>query len=197
MSLDEIITTLAAEDPNRVLPYGFDNPHSYRGYYTDLAFEPATDITVGDMLEAARNALGHTYTGWKGGEFRMSGYSDCWLSMEGSASGESIGPLLLKLMLAAGKDGPVPAPLDARRAEVLAEAIRVAQSAPTPDCSNFSSLNDAFNGGQNVAVQAIRELAGDVDEDSCATCSHTDDYHYPDCMHIACDCAAFVRRDAA
>jgi hypothetical protein len=82
------------------------------------------------------------------------------------------------------------------RGVALAEAISAAQSAPTPDCSNFSSLNDAFNGGQSVAVQAIRELAGDVDEASCATCSHDEDFHYPDCMHIACDCSAFVRRDA-
>ncbi|MFE4658132.1 hypothetical protein ACFRFJ_15785 [Streptomyces hydrogenans] len=102
MTLEELITTLEAADPTLVLPYGFTNPHSYRGYYHELAFEPATDITVGSMLADARSALGTTYTGWKGGTFTMQGYTDCWLAQEGSAGGETLGLLLLNLMLAAG-----------------------------------------------------------------------------------------------
>lgn len=141
MSLDDIITTLAAEDPTRVLPYGFDNPHSYRGYYEDVAFEPATDISVGDMLEAAQSALGATYTAWKGGEFQMAGYSDCWLSMEGSASGESIGPTLLRLMLAAGKASPV----GPTATQPAAEARVVAYRAPSgylycPNCCSGTGM---------------------------------------------------------
>ena len=109
MTLAELITVLEAADPNLVLPDGFTNPHSYRGDYMDLAFEPASNVTVGQMLADARSALGTTYQGWKGGDFEMRDYTDCWLSMEGSASGDSIGPLLLRLMLAAGKTAPAAA----------------------------------------------------------------------------------------
>lgn len=104
MTLGELIETLAAEDPARVLPLGFNNPHSYRGYYTDLAFETASNISVGDMLTAARSALGATYQGHKGGDFTMNEYTDVWLSERGTASGETIGITLLRLMLANGRE---------------------------------------------------------------------------------------------
>jgi hypothetical protein len=109
MTLDELIAALTAADPDLVCPDGFDNPHSYRGYYTDLAFEPASDVTVGDMLANARSALGATYQGWKGGDFEMDGRTDCWLSMEGSASGESLGGTLVELMLRAAGPSHRPA----------------------------------------------------------------------------------------
>lgn len=102
MMLEDLIKMLEAEDPRKVVPYGFTNPHSYRGYYMDLAFEPASNVTVADMLEDARSALGTTYTGYKGGEFTMTEYSDCWLSEEGRSGGETIGPLLMELILRAG-----------------------------------------------------------------------------------------------
>lgn len=61
MTLDELIAALDAADPDLVLPDGFTNPHSYRGYYEQLAFEPAQDVRVADMLADAREALGTTY----------------------------------------------------------------------------------------------------------------------------------------
>jgi hypothetical protein len=102
VTLAELIAALEAEDPRKVLPRGFNNPHSYRGYYDELAFEPATNVTVAAMLHDARSALGATYQGYKGGDYEMSDYTDCWLAFEGSAAGETIGPLLLELMLANG-----------------------------------------------------------------------------------------------
>ncbi|MFD5848364.1 hypothetical protein [Streptomyces chartreusis] len=106
MNLGDIITRLEAADPQQVVKHGFHNPHSYRGDYYDLAFEPATDITVADMLEAARSAVGATYQGWKGGDFKMNEYDWCWLSEEGTASGETISPLLLDFMLTSSVDRP-------------------------------------------------------------------------------------------
>jgi hypothetical protein len=103
MTLDELIAALEAADPALVLRDGFTNPHSYRGIYADLAFEPARNVTVGEMLADARSALGATYQGWKGGDYTMTGWADCWLSEEGHASDETLGPTLLRLMLAAGK----------------------------------------------------------------------------------------------
>jgi hypothetical protein len=99
IDLGGIITRLEQEDPNRVLPIGFANPHSYRGYYEQLAFEPVRDISVGDMLTAARAALGTTFEGWKGGDYLMIESTDCWISLHGESADNKIGPLLLELML--------------------------------------------------------------------------------------------------
>lgn len=99
MTLGELIAALEAADPAKVVPYGFDRPHSYRGYYTDLAFEPARNVTVAAMLADARSAVGATYQGWKGGDYVMGLSTDCWLSDEGTASGDTMGPLLLRLLL--------------------------------------------------------------------------------------------------
>lgn len=101
MTLDELIAALEAEDPARRLPLGFSHPHSYRGFYDELAFEPTANVTVGEMLADARSADGTTYQGWKGGDFTMTGWTDCWLAEEGTGGGEQIGSLLLTLLLAA------------------------------------------------------------------------------------------------
>lgn len=54
MTLGELIKALEAEDPMWVLTHGFSSPHSYRGFYNQLAFEPEKDISIGAMLEAAK-----------------------------------------------------------------------------------------------------------------------------------------------
>lgn len=98
MNLQQLIDALATADPNRVCPIGFTNPHSYRGYYDQLAFEPAHDVRVSDMLACATGAIGATYSGYKGGEFTMDASTDVWLAEYGS-TGETIGPVLLAYML--------------------------------------------------------------------------------------------------
>lgn len=104
MTLDELIVALEAADPALVLPLGFSNPHSYRGDYMDLAFEPTANVTVGAMLADARSARGTTYQGYKGGDNTMDGWTDCWLAEEGSsANAETIGAVLLTLLLTAGQ----------------------------------------------------------------------------------------------
>ncbi len=100
LNLGEVIEALEAEDPARRLPLGFHQPHSFRQYYDDLAFEPAENIAVGEMLAAARSALGATMTGYKGGDYVMDVLSPCWLAYYGE-SGETLGRTLLRLMLAA------------------------------------------------------------------------------------------------
>ena len=71
MTLGELIEELKRHDRNKIVPMGFHHPHSYRGYYDQLAFEPARNITVGEMLNCAQEALNTTYPGWKGGDFTM------------------------------------------------------------------------------------------------------------------------------
>ena len=104
MYLRELINELERHDPTKVVPLGFANPHSYRGYYNDLAFEPAHDVTIGSMLACAKSALGSTYEGYKGGDFKMGEWTTCWFASYG-ACGETIGHHLLRFMLDAARGG--------------------------------------------------------------------------------------------
>lgn len=83
MKLKEIIEILQALPPNQKVKSGFCCPHSYRGHYRDLAFEPCKDTTVGKMLAEAQSAVGAHYTGWKGGEFLMTDTTPCYLAVVG------------------------------------------------------------------------------------------------------------------
>lgn len=103
LTLDILIDRLSQEDPNKTLKIGFTNPHSYRGYYEDLAFCVAENVTVGQMLADARSAVGTIYQGWKGGDYRMEEYSQVWLVSERGDNGESLGALLLEYMLSQGQ----------------------------------------------------------------------------------------------
>lgn len=98
MILKELIAFLEAHDPDQVVPIGFANPHSYRGQYYDLAFEPVEQVTIGSMLACAREALGTTYEGYKGGDYEMSECTDVYLAEYGS-TGEQIGLVLLCYMV--------------------------------------------------------------------------------------------------
>lgn len=72
MTLKEYIKRLEAADPKQEVALGLGNPHSWRGSYDELAFEPVGNTTVGEMLAEARKALGATYTGYKGGDYTMN-----------------------------------------------------------------------------------------------------------------------------
>lgn len=97
MYLGELISFLEKRDPSTSMPLGFGRPHSYRGDYSNVAFRPVRDTTVGEMLQAARSALGTTYHGYKGGDYEMHEYVKCHLAAWGEC-GEEIGPLLLAFM---------------------------------------------------------------------------------------------------
>ena len=79
-TLGEIIAYLKTLPPDQVVKHGWDDCYSYRGYYEDLAFQQAANVTVGTMLSVAESALGETFTGYKGGEYRMGASTDCWLT---------------------------------------------------------------------------------------------------------------------
>lgn len=99
MTLGDLIATLKEHPAGRVVYVGFNNPHSYRGYYEQVAFEPAENISIGEMLAAAEEALGSTYQGWKGGDYTMSSYTSCWIANEGD-TGDELSERLLSYMLA-------------------------------------------------------------------------------------------------
>jgi hypothetical protein len=159
MTLGELITALEAADPTRTVRHGFTHPHSYRGDYMDLAFDPDTDVTVADMLADARSALGTTYQGWKGGDFTMSEHTWCWLSEEGDASGETISALLLELMLAA----PAAPSAPADRAAILREAAdRI--KAMTDEAYDRALSDDeiGYGNGLENAADELRRMADEA-----------------------------------
>lgn len=95
--LKEIIEFLETLNQDAIVPFGFGEPMSYRGYYSELAFEPKENAGIGDMLTHARNALGNTFTGYKGGDYTMTETTDCWIASWGCSGGDKIGPTLLQL----------------------------------------------------------------------------------------------------
>lgn len=72
MKLKDLIALLEKFPADKRVAHGFGNPHSWRGSYDELAFEPVDDTTVGEMLAEARSAIGQTYDGWKGGDYLMT-----------------------------------------------------------------------------------------------------------------------------
>lgn len=117
MTLGELIEFLAKRDHAHVPPVGFEHPHSYRGIYSELAFEPARGISIGDMLASAKSALGKTFTGYKGGSFTMGEHSDCYLANYG-CSGEAIGVVLLGYMCGEHQSAELAQPQQAQSGEL-------------------------------------------------------------------------------
>lgn len=101
MRLGALIRALEAMPRDAVVPFGFSRPNSYRGYYDQVAFAPAENVTVGSMLAHARSAIGPTFTGWKGGDYTYDEWTDCWIAEPGDATGDGMGPTLLRYMLRA------------------------------------------------------------------------------------------------
>jgi hypothetical protein len=99
MTLGELIKFLdSCKDKSTILRRGFWHPHSYRGYYDELAFEPRNEVSIDSMLTSACSAVGETYTGWKGGQFTMTHHTPVYLAYEGNTGKEITSDLLLDLM---------------------------------------------------------------------------------------------------
>lgn len=67
-----------------VFTSGFNAPHSYRGTYADVAFEPARKVTLGEIKRAIERAGDEMFTGWKGGEYTYGDDTPCHLAYEGT-----------------------------------------------------------------------------------------------------------------
>ena len=86
MTLEELISELYKLPKDKVIKKGFANPHSWRGSYRELAFEPFGPVTIMSMINDANNACGATYTGYKGGEFYMSEDSNVYIDCYGGCN---------------------------------------------------------------------------------------------------------------
>jgi hypothetical protein len=89
--LIEILGGVDASTPVRFSDseYGPGNPHSYRGYYSDLAFEDVSDVTAQALLADCHDALGQTFEGYKGGDFTMGKDTPLWNAPYG-CSGKAV-----------------------------------------------------------------------------------------------------------
>jgi hypothetical protein len=83
MKLGNLIRILKIADPTIAVVNGFGEGYSYRGYYDQLAFEPAQNTTIGAMLESAESCVDRTFHAYKGGDYVMTLDSYIWLAEYG------------------------------------------------------------------------------------------------------------------
>lgn len=87
-SLIEALSAMPAEAPVQKVA----DPHSYRGYYSDLSFEPGVGMTTaGELLALCKGCMGEKFTGYKGGDYWMSGGTPVWLAFYGSCGEKIVG----------------------------------------------------------------------------------------------------------
>lgn len=83
LTLGKLIAALEAM-PKDAQVVNLNHAHSYRGYYSDLAFElGAGTRPVGDLLAECRAAMGQVFEGYKGGDFVMGALTPLWVSEYG------------------------------------------------------------------------------------------------------------------
>lgn len=83
MTLGGLIDRLAALPADLEIE-GFGEPHSYRGYYSDLAFERTDKTAAGVVLAMCRDCMGGVFQGYKGGDFQMGRNTPVWIASYGS-----------------------------------------------------------------------------------------------------------------
>lgn len=84
MTLGELIDVLGQLPGDTEIP-NLTEPHSYRGYYSDLAFELGPETrTAADLLVECRSAMGKVFIGYKGGDFVMGELTPVWVAEYGS-----------------------------------------------------------------------------------------------------------------
>lgn len=73
--------------PLQKLIENIGEPHSYRGYYEDLAFEKEVGVrTVESLLGELKGiCLNNTFEGYKGGYFFMDADTPLWIASYGSS----------------------------------------------------------------------------------------------------------------
>jgi hypothetical protein len=101
MALGDLIDWLEKQDRKLIVKDGFGSPHSDRGSYDELAFTPEPEAKIADMLKYAKSADGETFTGWKGGEYKMSRSTPVYIGNNGEC-GEEITQIHFKYWLVTG-----------------------------------------------------------------------------------------------
>jgi hypothetical protein len=97
VTLGALIEWLESKPQHAVISVGFGEASSYRGDYRDVAFEPKSDATIGEMLRHAKDALDQTFEGYKGGFYTMHKDVECHIAEWGVSGDCKISSLVLKL----------------------------------------------------------------------------------------------------
>lgn len=98
LTLGELISKLEKVEKDSVTvrfdfeyirPSGID---SWRGSYEELAlsFDLEGSITVKELLVILKDAVGKTFTGYKGGEFLMSKHTPIWVANYGNSGSTGV-----------------------------------------------------------------------------------------------------------
>lgn len=83
MTLGKLIAALEAM-PEGAEVANLNSAHSYRGYYSDLAFERDEGTRpASDLLKECKTAMGQVFFGYKGGDFVMGALTPVWLASYG------------------------------------------------------------------------------------------------------------------
>ena len=83
MTLGKLISALEAM-PSDAEVANLRDAHSYRGYYSDLAFEKSDDTRpAADLLAECRAAMDKVFEGYKGGDFAMTERTPVWVAHYG------------------------------------------------------------------------------------------------------------------
>lgn len=99
LNLGQLTRYLENEAEEAIVRFNFGYMHpttlnSYRGYYCDLALGYAEDdgkeVSVKTLLAMLKGAVGKKFTGWKGGEFRMTTETPVWVASPGDNPGVGI-----------------------------------------------------------------------------------------------------------
>ncbi len=82
MTLGDMIARLESLPGGVMVP--LSNPHSYRGYYSDLSFEQTEPVAAEHLLKKCNAAMGKCFHGWKGGDYYMHAGVPVWVADRGS-----------------------------------------------------------------------------------------------------------------
>ena len=92
MTLGGLIARLQQLDQSLEME-GLYGPHSFRGYYCDIAFERGDHkLKVSEVLQTVRRCKGKTFVGYKGGNFKMVKDTPVWIAAYGGC-----GPRLMSI----------------------------------------------------------------------------------------------------
>ena len=84
ITLGKLIATLEAM-PEGSEVVNLHRAHSYRGYYSDLAFQLGGGTRKAtDLLQECKAAMGQVFGGYKGGDFMMGALTPVWIAAYGS-----------------------------------------------------------------------------------------------------------------
>jgi hypothetical protein len=83
MTLGKLIAELEAM-PEGAEVANLNGMHSYRGYYTDLAFEQGEGMrAANELLAECKSAIGQVFEGYKGGDYVMDSTTPLWIAHYG------------------------------------------------------------------------------------------------------------------